>query len=246
MTFLLKLRIKAATCYSSVPHNNHRMVPFQSSAVRSSLPIRTSTKQVDNRDVEASCSRRDMLSFASAAVLVSYLTSIPTALAIENPLQNIARQFTRPADITPLDATVALLDARNTLRDMAELVASPLDSKERFDGRKMWPAYAKWLRQVGPSAPVAAAVINGTDAEATLSSEYGGSGGSNASVDSVYIALGKVLTISGRTIRDEAQISLDLCKAAEDAITNVLDQLPHNLLDKAQQYRVARAAGKLV
>lgn len=44
---------------------------------------------------------------------------------------------------------------------MQPLVASALDSKERFDGRKLWPAYAKWLRPVGPSAPVAAALIGG-------------------------------------------------------------------------------------
>jgi hypothetical protein len=47
----------------------------------------------------------------------------------------------------------------------------------------------------------------GTDAEATLSAEYGGTGGSNAAVDAVYVALGRVLTISGRTIKDEAQVS---------------------------------------
>lgn len=40
-----------------------------------------------------------------------------------NPLEDIARQVTRPADITPLDAAVALLDARATLRDMAPLVS---------------------------------------------------------------------------------------------------------------------------
>lgn len=46
----------------------------------------------------------------------------------------------------------------------------------------------------------------GTDAEATVSAEYGGTGGSNAAVDAVYVALGRVLTISGRTIKDEAQV----------------------------------------
>lgn len=40
-------------------------------------------------------------------------------------------------------------------------VESAPDSKERFNGRKLWPAYAKWLRPVGPSAPVAAAIIGG-------------------------------------------------------------------------------------
>jgi hypothetical protein len=48
----------------------------------------------------------------------------------------------------------------------------------------------------------------GTDAEATVSAEYGGTGGNNAAVDAVYVALGRVLTISGRTIKDEAQVGL--------------------------------------
>lgn len=60
-----------------------------------------------------------------------------------------------------LQAAVALLDARATLRDMAPLVEAAADSPERFVGRKLWPAYAKWLRPVGPSAPVAAAIIAG-------------------------------------------------------------------------------------
>jgi hypothetical protein len=49
-------------------------------------------------------------------------------------------------------------------------------------------------------------IVAGTDTEATLSAEYGGTGGSNAAVDAVYVALGRVLTISGRTIKDEAQV----------------------------------------
>ncbi len=42
--------------------------------------------------------------------------------AAANPLEEIARQLTRP-EITPLDAAVALLDARATLREMAPLVS---------------------------------------------------------------------------------------------------------------------------
>eukprot|EP00878_Enallax_costatus_P010810 GHUV01011287.1.p1 GENE.GHUV01011287.1~~GHUV01011287.1.p1 ORF type:complete len:146 (+),score=30.78 GHUV01011287.1:399-836(+) len=138
----------------------------------------------------------------SAALLLAAFSNVPVAHA--NPLEDVARQLTRP-EITPLEAAVALLDARSTLRDMQSLVGSSPDSRERFNGRKLWPAYAKWLRPVGPSAPVAAAVIAGSDVESTLSAQYGGTGGSNAEVDAVYVALGKVLTISGRTIRDEAQ-----------------------------------------
>jgi hypothetical protein len=54
--------------------------------------------------------------------------------------------------------------------------------------------------------PCCICVPAGIDTEATLSAEYGGTGGSNAAVDAVYVALGRVLTISGRTIKDEAQV----------------------------------------
>lgn len=46
----------------------------------------------------------------------------------------------------------------------------------------------------------------GTDTEATLSADYGGSGSTASPVDGLYAAFGRVLTISGRTIRDEAQV----------------------------------------
>lgn len=57
--------------------------------------------------------------------------------------------------------------------------------------------------------------VAGTDTEATLSAEYGGTGSNTSPVDAVYIALGRVLTISGRTIRDEAQVSQQHCSGAE-------------------------------
>lgn len=60
----------------------------------------------------------------------------------------------------------------------------------------------------------------GTDAEATLSAEYGGTGGSNAAVDAVYVALGRVLTISGRTIKDEAQVSKAFGNTSDSKDTN--------------------------
>ena len=91
-------------------------------------------------------------------------------------------QFVRPENVTSEQAVAALLDARSILRDMQDVVASPLDSQERFYARKMWPAYAKWLREVGPSAPVVSGIIGGTDKEATLSEEYGGMAGQAAGV----------------------------------------------------------------
>jgi hypothetical protein len=57
------------------------------------------------------------------------------------------------------------------------VVATSEDSQERFQARKMWPAYAKWLREVGPSVPVVSSVINAADKEALLSEQYGGRSG---------------------------------------------------------------------
>lgn len=48
--------------------------------------------------------------------VITTLPLMPTQAAFANPLEDVARQLTRPSDITPLDAAVALLDARSTLR----------------------------------------------------------------------------------------------------------------------------------
>lgn len=182
-----------------------------------------------------------MLSLPALAIVPALTAAVPAAQA--NPLQDVARQFVRPENVTSEQAVAALLDARSILRDMRDVVASPLDSQERFYARKMWPAYAKWLREVGPSAPVVSGIIAGTDKEATLSEEYGGMAGQAAGpVDAVYIALGKVLTISGRTIREEAQISPAIIQEAQDAIEGVLAKVPQELLDSAQELRRQRAS----
>ncbi len=90
----------------------------------------------------------------------------------------------RPEDITPEQAAVVFLDARSVLREIATLAATAPDSMERFRARKEWPGYAKWLRLVGPAAPVLAAVAAGEESsEATLSEEYGGTGGSSGVSD---------------------------------------------------------------
>lgn len=222
----------------------HKATYFTSVRPRASAARHHQQQQARSGSTAAACgnTRRSLLAGLGVSIAgLSFLRPLPAAA---NPLEDIARQITRPADITPLDAAVALLDARATLRDMSPLVESAPDSRERFVGRKLWPAYAKWLRPVGPSAPVAAAIISGIDTEATLSAEYGGTGGSNAAVDAVYVALGRVLTISGRTIKDEAQFDPALIKSAEVAIDEVISQLPKQLVEEAQQFRVARAGGK--
>lgn len=230
---------RAAPAFSSTTSRKNCVSCF---SVRQHARSQPAQQHAEQQQVQQQQGRRALLSQAAAAAAGIMLLRTPAASA-QGPLNDIARQLTRP-EITPLEAAVALLDARATLRDMAPLVEAAADSPERFVGRKLWPAYAKWLRPVGPSAPVAAAIIAGTDTEATLSSEYGGTGSSNATVDAVYVALGRVLTISGRTIKDEAQVDPQLGKAAETAIDALIKELPQDLVEQAQQYRVARANGK--
>lgn len=102
--------------------------------------------------------RRDLLLFAGSATITGAV--LQPCAAVAGPLEDVARGLTRP-EVTELEAAVSLLDARATLRDMGPLVASAPDSRERFDGRRLWPAYARWLRPVGPAAPVAASIIAG-------------------------------------------------------------------------------------
>jgi hypothetical protein len=86
-------------------------------------PTATSVKrsqQQQGSSTTAEISRRGLLAGLSAAGLLSSSLLQPQAAAA-NPLEDIARQLTRP-EITPLDAAVALLDARATLKEMAPLV----------------------------------------------------------------------------------------------------------------------------
>ncbi|GLC71186.1 hypothetical protein PLESTF_001083600 [Pleodorina starrii] len=148
-----------------------------------------------------------------------------------------------------IDAVVILLDAKSTLREIQGIAATPSDSQERFRARAFWPAYAMRLRAVAEAAPVVAGLVTGaSDKEETLSGYYGGKAAEGAGVaDAVYQGLGRVLTISGRTIRAEAQASPDAAAGAELAIDGFLEKVPASLLADAQQFRVdrAKAAGLL-
>ncbi len=106
----------------------------------------------------------------------------------------------------------------------------------------MWPAYAKTLREAGPAAPVVAGLISGGDSEATLSEKYGGLGDQPGLTDRVYIGLGNVLTISGRTIKPEAQITPAAAEEATQAIEEFLSKVPKQVLQQATDFRIARAA----
>lgn len=200
-------------------------------------------------------SRRSALLSSSAASLLLLLS--PNA-ALANPLEDATRAVIRPANaLTDEEAVAALLDARATLKDLAELAATPADSQARFEGRKLWPAFARWLRPAGPAAPRVVALALGADAEAVLSSRYGGAGGAEVEAaaapsssssapstpgllgDELYRALGAVLTISGRTIREEARATPERALRAAAAIDGVLDRVPAGVREGAQRLRVA-------
>lgn len=158
---------------------------------------------------------------------------------------DFARAFYRP-DIDVETALVRMLDARSTLLELEALASTPMDSDERFHSRALLPGMAARLRDVGEAAPLVARLITGsTDKEETLSSYYGGKAEDGAAItDQVYFSLGRVLTISGRTIRPEALASPEPAKEATESISQLLDRVPEGDLSKAQAFRVARANGQ--
>nr|BCL66119.1 hypothetical protein [Volvox africanus] len=150
------------------------------------------------------------------------------------------RAFARP-DVSVKDALVILLDAKSTLREIQGIAATPADSQERIHARAFWPSYAKRLRAVAEAAPVVARVVTGaSDKEETLSKYYGGKAQSTGVADTVYQGLGCVLTISGRTIKAEAQATPDVAAWAEQVLDQFLQQVPNSLLAEAQQFRRER------
>ncbi|MEW5297205.1 MAG: hypothetical protein WDW38_006030 [Sanguina aurantia] len=156
--------------------------------------------------------------------------------------QEIARKFLRP-EMDIQQAVVILMDAKAALKQIQVLAVTLEDSPERFNARVLWPGLAGRLRLVAEAAPVVASSVMGGDRESTLSELYGGTGDDSSSVtDAVYQGLGRVLTISGRTIRLEAQIAPENAAAAEAAVEKLLLQVDPNLSQKATAFRLARAA----
>lgn len=85
--------------------------------------------------------------------------------------------------------TTALLQA---------LSDTPADSQERFKARNLLPSYARRLRDVGPAVGALSAELAGGGGEKRFSERYGGSGGDVTPETSVYIGVGRAITISGR------------------------------------------------
>ncbi|PNW81769.1 hypothetical protein CHLRE_06g259450v5 [Chlamydomonas reinhardtii] len=178
---------------------------------------------------------------AAGAAAATSLLAAPLPAAAADPVTDFLRGYTRP-EVGLQEAVVILMDARSTLKEIEALAATPEDSEERFRARALWPSFAKRLRAVAEAAPVAVAAVTGAaDKEETLGEMYGGKAGGAGAADAVYAALGRVLTISGRTIRPEAQAGPEAAADAEAAISGFLGKLPAPLLDEAQAFRVERA-----
>ncbi|KAK9842800.1 hypothetical protein WJX74_002574 [Apatococcus lobatus] len=156
-----------------------------------------------------------------------------------NPVQDLIVRQARP-ELDKDQAIVMLMDAKSTLTELSKLAATPADSQERFRARAILPGMAKRLREVGPAAPIVAAAVSGNLREAGVSKRYGGQAGLQGATDAVYQGIGSVITISGRTIRKEAQATPERADEAIRHIDDLLTQLPAADTAKAIAFRKAR------
>ncbi|KAK9915753.1 hypothetical protein WJX75_003647 [Coccomyxa subellipsoidea] len=211
------------------------------SRLRPSKPLKVCCRA--HNDPTAICvqlTRRQALAAPAAASLVSLIAGIQPAHA--NLVQDLAKGFVRP-DLASEEATVVMMDARGTLYELRDLAGTPMNSQERFEARRLLPGMAKRLREVGVAAPVLTALVKGAQKEAVVSEMYGGAGGERAPTDEVYSAIGDIVTISGRTIRKEAQASPELAESAIKKIEDLLASLPQEVVERAKELRSQRRIG---
>mmetsp|Transcript_8152 Transcript_8152/g.23404 ORF Transcript_8152/g.23404 Transcript_8152/m.23404 type:complete len:253 (+) Transcript_8152:68-826(+) len=181
--------------------------------------------------------RRVLLGSLMATVLQGSAT--PKAEAAG---RDLVKGFLRPKAVSPEDALVQLLDARGTALELQILANTPMDSQERFEARSILPGMATALRKVQDAAPSALSLIQ-ADVEASLGGRYGGdaAAGEKGVLDDVYVSVGRVLTLSGRTIRAEAiEQGSKLTSQAASSLDSLVALLPKEAVDKAQERRRAR------
>ncbi|XP_075265979.1 uncharacterized protein LOC142358469 [Convolutriloba macropyga] len=181
--------------------------------------------------------RRLLLSGLAATLLQANSPSKAEAAG-----RDLVKAVLRPQALSPEDALVQLLDARGTSLELQMLADTPLDSKERFEARAILPGMATALRKVQDAAPSALTLIN-DDVEANLGSRYGGNAeaGEKGVLDDVYISIGRVLTLSGRTIRADAiEPGSQLTSKAASSLDSLIALLPADVVETAQERRRAR------
>lgn len=239
-------KLKCPRCFR---HNTVR-APMRSSCrvgdepAADQVPITTQCSTQDSPPLQ----RRHLLQHAFLVTAAATVLR-PAQPAQADLIRDLVKGYVRP-DVAADQAIMQLMDARGTLLELKALAATAPNSQERFEARRVLPGMATRLRQVSSAAPVAAALASGTASEATLSRLYGGSAAEGVSELSmaipVYEAIGRVITISGRTIRKEAQASPKNAEAAISAIEKLLAACPQQDLDQAQNMRKSRGNAKTV
>lgn len=152
-------------------------------------------------------------------------------------LENLVKA-SQTDDITPLEATVRLLDGVSILKSIQTLADSKADSELRFKSRAVLPGYAKYLRDVGPAVNV----ILGGNYNAQLSSRYGGTGEDSSKAEALLERIGATITLSGRTVSPEAlEPGSKVASSASESLKAFIATLPEDLVDEAKQFRVDRA-----
>ncbi|GMH35848.1 hypothetical protein BSKO_03716 [Bryopsis sp. KO-2023] len=184
--------------------------------------------------------RRSLLGI-SLGLIAPVLVDVPATKA--NLLQDFTKVIARP-DVDDATALVMLLDARGVLLEVNALALTPRDSDLRKEYNSFLPGMARRLRDVGRAAPALAASLTGVTKDGTLSDAYGGDAGAEEGsglVDPIFIAVGKVLTSSGRGIERAALVLPELSENAVSAINTFLDKVPKEQIDKAQEFRQSRS-----
>ncbi|KAL3137247.1 hypothetical protein ABBQ32_006794 [Trebouxia sp. C0010 RCD-2024] len=235
-------------------HKGPSLIPFVEHRWSQKASQRLSGRNLANstrsevRSGEAAVQRRHVLHHILLAATAGALSGVAQP-AQADVIRDLLKGYIRP-EVAADQAIMQLMDARGTLMELKALAATAANSRERFEARRVLPGMATRLRQVSSAAPVAAALASGTASESTLSYLYGGSAADGVSELSmaipVYEAIGKVITISGRTIRKQAQASPEYAEAAIDCISRLLAACPQEDLDRAQEMRKARTNVKAV
>lgn len=214
----------------------HRSNQQPSSRTQSS---RSNSANTDSAPASPECSssrRAALLAWTAALVTPAALSAAPAWAGI---VGDAARLYLRP-DVPTEQAIVALLDVRGVLYELRDIAATPADSKIRFQSRRILPGMAKRLREVQATAPFLVALVQEGNREATLSPLYGGLGNDEEGATPLYEAIGKIVTISGRTIRIEAQDSPERAEKAILQVEALLAKLPADALEMAKETRRMR------
>ncbi|CAG9460441.1 unnamed protein product [Pedinophyceae sp. YPF-701] len=139
----------------------------------------------------------------------------------------------RTSKLTPQDALSTLADTRLALTQVVKVASTDKTDDTRRVAEKYYPRWAKAVRGVGD----ASIFLAETYSLSKLSDRYGGDqeGGGlkegtsftqRSELDEMLYAMGKVITLSGRTIREEARWDPSIAQAAIERLDKFVDSIP--------------------